>query len=213
MRGGVSVEELREIIGKNIAELRSDRQLTQNKLAEILNYSDKAVSKWERGDAVPDIAVLKQLADYFGVTVDYLLRAEHKACELRGEKTRHTNKLIISLISMAGAWLVATVAFAVMLSFGTAPFAPWLAFIYAIPVTFILAIVFNSIWGRRRLNFIFWTLILWSSVLSVYLTVFVIFGTNPWILFITGIPVQIIIFFLPAIMTEREGRIRGGRVK
>ena len=204
------MDELREIIGKNIAELRSDKQMTQTKLAELLNYSDKAVSKWERGEAVPDVAVLKQIADYFGVTVDYLLRVEHTADERPETKSApRSNKLVVSLISVAGAWLVATLAFAVLLSVGVLGFAPWLCYIYAIPVSFILAIVFNSIWGKRRLNFIFWSLILWSSVLAVYLTLNVSFNTNLWILFITGIPIQIIILFLPVIMTGKR-RVSGG---
>ena len=61
------MEELREIIAKNISDLRKKSGLTQIELAEKLNYSDKAVSKWERGDSVPDVGVLKQIADLFGV--------------------------------------------------------------------------------------------------------------------------------------------------
>ena len=205
------MNELREIIGNNIAELRSRAQLTQTKLAELLNYSDKAVSKWERAEAVPDVAVLKQIADYFGVTVDYLLRAEHTADELPTVlPPLRSNKLVISLISMAGAWLVATMVFAILLSCDVKTFAPWLCYIYAIPVTFILAIVFNSVWGVRRLNFIIWSLILWSGVLSVYLTAAVVFKTNLWILFITGIPAQIIFFFLPVIRTRSVRRVSKG---
>lgn len=199
------MNELREIIGNNIAELRSRRGMTQTRLAEILNYTDKAVSKWERGEAVPDIGVLKQIADYFGVTVDFLLRAEHTVDELPlAVPPLRSNKLVISLISMSGAWLIATLVFAVMLSFGIEAFAPWLCYIYAIPVTFILALVFNSIWGVRRLNFILWSLILWSAVLSAYLTLAVVFGMNVWVLFITGVPAQIILAFLPVIRTRKR---------
>ena len=58
--------ELREIIAKNICDLRVGAGLTQLGLAEILNYSDKAVSKWERAESTPDVFMLKRIADYFG---------------------------------------------------------------------------------------------------------------------------------------------------
>ncbi|MBR5900709.1 MAG: helix-turn-helix transcriptional regulator [Clostridia bacterium] len=64
---------VKENLAINIAKHRKALGLTQAELAEQLNYSDKAVSKWERGDAVPEITVLKQLADFYGVTVDTLL--------------------------------------------------------------------------------------------------------------------------------------------
>ena len=69
-------ENLRAIIAANIAELRKSRSMTQQDLAARLNYTDKAISKWERGESVPDIIVLKQIADMFGVTVDYLLTGQ-----------------------------------------------------------------------------------------------------------------------------------------
>ena len=67
------MSDIKAIIAKNITALRQNHKMTQIELAEKLNYSDKAVSKWERGESVPDISVLKQIADLFGVTVDYLL--------------------------------------------------------------------------------------------------------------------------------------------
>ena len=70
----ISMEELKTVIAKNISELRRSAMMTQLDLAERLNYSDKAVSKWERAESVPDISVLKAIADIFGVSVDYLLR-------------------------------------------------------------------------------------------------------------------------------------------
>lgn len=71
------MEDLKRIIADNIAELRKAVPLTQAELAEKLNYSDKAVSKWERGESIPDVIVLKQIAGIFGVSVDYLLEEVH----------------------------------------------------------------------------------------------------------------------------------------
>ncbi len=71
------MQDLKPIIAKNIAELRKAASMTQIELATRLNYSDKAVSKWERGESIPDVGVLKEIADLFEVRVDYLLTEDH----------------------------------------------------------------------------------------------------------------------------------------
>ena len=194
------MKDLRPIIAKNICDLRIDRGITQQNLADTLNYSDKAVSKWERAEALPDVTVLKQIADYFGVSVDYLLEAEHKngmGCSKQIAALRRRNRVIITLIAVAAAWFLATVAFAVFVSVEIA-FAPWLVYVYAIPVSAIVAVIFNSLWGIRKLNFLLVSILIWGLILSVYLTAR-FFAYNPWVLFIVGIPAQFIITFFPGI--------------
>ena len=66
-------ELLRSRIGRNIASYRKRARLTQAGLAERLNYSDKAVSKWERGESAPDVITLVQLSEQFGISVNELL--------------------------------------------------------------------------------------------------------------------------------------------
>lgn len=67
----------KENFGAFIAELRKEKGITQKALAEQLFVSDKAVSKWETGSNVPDIALLIPLADILGVTVTELLMCKH----------------------------------------------------------------------------------------------------------------------------------------
>ena len=205
------MQDLRAVIANNICELRVEMKMTQLQLADVLNYSDKAVSKWERGEALPDVTVLKQIADYFGVSVDYLLEAEHKdnmhlAREQAKQKRR--NRAVITILSVACVWLVATIAFAVILSVGGG-FAPWLVYIYSIVASSIVWLVFNSIWGRRRLNFLIVSILIWSFLLSLYLTLSVCLGLNPWVLFIVGIPLQFCAIFLPGIGLFRYKTERG----
>lgn len=186
------MEELKKVIGKNIIELRKKMRLTQAELAEKINYSDKAVSKWECGDAVPDIAVLKQLAELLGVTVDYLLHESHEEQPLpvRESNTSRRNKRIITALSVSLVWLVATLLF-VIFDYTLPDFnAHWLTFVYAVPVSFTVTLVFNSIWGKKRRNFAIITGLVWSFLASVYLT-FLQF--NLWLIFMMGIPAQIII--------------------
>lgn len=71
---GNIMEEVKNIVAKNIYELRKKNNMTQLELAEKLNYSDKTVSKWEKGENSPDITVLVEIANIFGVSLDYLVK-------------------------------------------------------------------------------------------------------------------------------------------
>ena len=63
-------------IGSFIAALRKDKEYTQAELAEILNVSNRTISKWENGDGFPDITILPSVAQALGITVDELLAGE-----------------------------------------------------------------------------------------------------------------------------------------
>lgn len=187
-----ALEELKEIIGKNIIELRKQNGMTQAELAEKLNYSDKAVSKWECGDAVPDIAVLKMTAELFGVTVDYLIHEDHGSMPdpVNVNDTKKRNKVIITALSASLVWLIVTFIFTLMNIFSVGEWQTWLLFIYAVPATLIVLLVFNSIWGDRRKNYAIVTGIIWTVLAAVYCS---LLKYNVWIIFILGVPLQIIV--------------------
>ncbi len=65
-------------IGKNIKALRLEKGVTQEQLASHLGITYQAVSKWENNANTPDIAMLPDIADYFGVTIDFLFGRETK---------------------------------------------------------------------------------------------------------------------------------------
>ncbi|MBE6587028.1 MAG: helix-turn-helix transcriptional regulator [Ruminococcaceae bacterium] len=183
--------ELKKIVAKNIADLRHEAGMTQLELAEKLNYSDKAVSKWESGASIPDVGVLLEISRLFGVTVDYLLSEDHRipVKAIMKETVKGRKHLIITLLSVALVWLIATVVFVVLNLVG-AWGATWLLFIYAIPVSAVVLIVFNSIWGKRRQNYLYISILMWSVLSAVYLS---LIAYNFWLLFTIGIPGQIII--------------------
>ncbi len=191
------MRELRDVIAKNICDLRTEAKMTQLALADVLNYSDKAVSKWERGESVPDIFMLKRIADYFGVSVDYLLEADHSESienKIALHKMGARNRFVISFLATMLVWFVATFVFVSMLIFSPdLEIRPWLMFIYAIPTSATVALVFNSIWGRRRLNYLIISVLLWSFLLCVFMTLIIIFNMNIWPVFLLGIPGQAII--------------------
>lgn len=183
--------DYKKIIANNIAELRKDMSLTQAELAEKLNYSDKAVSKWERGESIPDVVVLKEVADLFGVSLDYLLEEEHslagRMMSVPWQKKK--NRFLVTALSCALVFLIATLVF-VALGLLTDLHRIWLAYVYCVPLCSILLIVFNSIWGKNYRNYYFISLLMWSFLASVYLTVG---NYHSWLLFIIGVPGQIII--------------------
>ena len=192
------MKDLREIIAKNIYDLRTAKKITQFHLAEVLNYSDKAVSKWERAESIPDVAVLKQIADYFGVTVDYLLAEEHTGHAARAQRVsaaaRH-NRFIISALSVSLVWFVAVFLFVLLKLTPGDVGAAWLLFIYAVPASCVVWLIFNCIWGNTRRNFLIISLMVWTLIVSVYLSVLVLPPyQNLWPAFFLGIPAQIIIF-------------------
>lgn len=183
--------DYKRIIANNITELRKAVPLTQAELAEKLNYSDKAVSKWERGESIPDVIVLKEIADIFGVSVDYLLEDVHplKATMQSVPRQLKKNRVLITGLSCMLVFLIATIAFAILGSM-TDLSRIWLAYVYSVPICSIILIVFNSIWGKGKLNFFFISLLVWSLLTSLYLT---IGHYEHWLIFIVGIPAQVII--------------------
>lgn len=197
------MEDLKMIIAQNIIKLRRSASLTQAEFAEKLNYSDKAVSKWERGESVPDIATLKSIADLFGVTVDYLLEAEHIEKEDMAVTARRDiarNHVIITLLSFTLVWLVATVVFFALSNFPTIT-EHWLVYVVACPISTIVLLVFNCIWGKRKFTFLIISLLLWSLLTAIFI---IGFGHISWTLFLIGVPAQVIIILWSRIKGRKK---------
>ncbi len=181
----------KRIIAKNITELRKSVSLTQAELAESINYSDKAVSKWERGESIPDVLVMKQLADFFGVSIDYFFEETHssRAATQSVPWQKKKKHLIITALSCMLVFFIATFFFVVLHLMTDVP-RLWLAYIYCVPICSILLIIFNSIWGRGYWNYLFISTLVWGLLTSIYLT---IGDYSNWLIFIIGAPAQVII--------------------
>ena len=183
------MDDLKYTTASNIINLRQKAGMTQSELAALINYSDKSVSKWERGESMPDIEVLKQIADLFGVSVDYLLSETHDKSEPDIPRLMRRNRLIISGLSCMLVLLVATVIVAALM-IATETTRYWLAYVYAVPVCAVVLIVFNSVWGKRALNFFLISVLVWGLLAGIYLG---IGDYDKWPIFLIGIPAQVII--------------------
>ena len=200
----MDAEKLKLQIGSNIASYRKRAGLTQAGLAERLNYSDKAVSKWERGESMPDVTTLVQLAEQFDITVnDLVVDPEalpgnpgtlEKAMTQVSEKAlkRKADKGIILSLSSTLVWFVALFFFVVISSFDI-PFS-WLAFFYAVHANAIVLLSLRSAWQDFRWNKALISCIVCGSLVSIHASLWVFLGVNVWKLYLLGIPGQIAIF-------------------
>ncbi|MBQ7255357.1 MAG: helix-turn-helix transcriptional regulator [Oscillospiraceae bacterium] len=187
------MNDIKATVAKNIAQLRQEKNMTQLELAEHLNYSDKSVSKWERGDSLPDIAVLAEIAELFGVTLDYLVQETHpQAPKQQAQPARQYTRGIITGVSVLLVWLIAMLCYVVISLVAGSSGAQWLAFVYAVPVSMIVWLVFNSVWFNPRRNYLIISLLVWTGLAAIHIS-FLAYGTNIWLVYLLGIPGQLII--------------------
>ena len=155
---------LRKTVAKNIAAYRKAHHDTQLDLATKLNYSDKSVSKWERGESLPDVYILSQIADLYGVSVSALIG------EIQPPKESKPHyHMFILLLSLALTAAVATLLFS-MFMICKVPYPAWMFFVYALPVCSIICIVFTSLWWGILWQGVSVSALIWTLGLSLYLS-------------------------------------------
>lgn len=193
-------ETIKAQLGANIATFRKRSGLTQAALAERINFSDKAVSKWERGESIPDVLTLVELARVFDITVDDLLKdhnalPEHigKVEQVMGkavEKTlkRKANKRIIEMLCSILVWFVALFVFVICALLDIPK--TWISFFYALPIDCIVLLCLRSAWRDFRSNRWLISGIMWGVLVSIFASVWLFVGRNIWLIFLLGIPGQ-----------------------
>lgn len=188
----MQLSELKLVTASNIIRLRGNAGMTQAELGAKLNYSDKTISKWERGESIPDAYVLTQLAELFGVSVDYLL-SSHDKWEAPAEdneqmkKPRYSEFRIVALIILS-VWMAFLTAFVALCVFGI--FWPAI-FLVCLPVSlFILMILLIKFRRRQYLEYCIAAFII--SVLLLLL--FALPNTHVWQFFLLSIPAELIVF-------------------
>ena len=198
------MEDLRKIIGNNLSELRKRRGLTQLELAEKFNYTDRAVSKWENGDTLPDVEILYNLCEFYGVTLDYLTREHTNYYVKRNDELQLWNKIAITCLVAMIVWGLATIIFVISLLRRHNPL--WQSFVVAVPITALLTLYFNRVYFKNKLTrIICWSVFTWSLIASAYL---IIMDHQFWPLFLLGIPAQasILIYFLFKTTSNKEDK-------
>ena len=186
----MELSELKLVTAGNLIKLRTGRGLTQAELGAMLNYSDKTISKWERGEAIPDAYVLTQIAEIFGVTVDALLSPPEKWTPPEPEKEEERSYSVRAILAIAvlGVWTLALSAFVAL---WLAHIICWQIFVVALPLSILTYLVLICVFGRRRcLKFV-----VALFVLSLFLMVYLLFfHSNPWQIFLVAILAEVLVF-------------------
>ena len=179
-----NAEEYKNIVANNLAKYRKAKGLTQAELAEKLNYSDKSISKWERGEGFPDIFTLKELADFFGIKVDDFYIDKPVVV-----KTRRPIKkeIFIPLLALGIGWLVIATLFAIaVIFFYNKIHNPWLIFLYGVVMSGIILTVFSAYYHHKTVLLVSESIIVWGVGLSIFFTTGVIVGykNGLWLIYV-----------------------------
>lgn len=197
-----TINNIQETLINNLIALRKSRGLTQIELGEKINYSDKTISKWEKGDSCPNIEAVYKIAKFYGITVDDLLSEDFE--QDRGasvQRQRNYSKVIISLLAVMAVWVIATILFVALslLKFDM----PWLIFVFAAPASSVVALVFNSMWGNTRYNYLIISILLWTLLTSIFLSALE-YVRVLWVIFLIGIPIQVAIILWSQLKYQKK---------
>lgn len=185
------MDERKATIASNLIRLRLAAGMTQAEVGEKLNYSDKTISKWERGEVTTDVFVLMEIAALFDVSVDYLIQphAEIEPIIYNKPKEQGYNTRAITAIAVLGVWTLALLAFLVLWWAGH---AVWLLPVFAVPVSLVVLLVLQSVFHKGHGNGYIIGAIAVSLVTALYLT---FLRQNPWQIFLLLIPISAIVYF------------------
>lgn len=191
-------KDIKQIIAKNLANLRKNKKITQTELAEQFGYSDKAISKRENGDTLPDIQTLYQLCEFYNITLDFLV--SEQSFDEKIKYINHLNKRVIinnSLIELlycSFVWILAVIIYVYLYTFSEINY--WQIFIWAIPATTIVMLLFTKVWKQKLYTFIVRSLFFWTLVTACYIQ---FIEYNIWPLFFLMIPIQVALILTIAI--------------
>ena len=186
----MQLSELKLVTAGNLIQLRTGRGMTQAELGALLNYSDKTISKWERGEAIPDAYVLTQLAEIFGVTVDALLSPPGKWEPPEPEKEQehsYSTRAIIA-IAVLGVWTLALSAFVAL---WLAHIICWQIFVVTLPVSILTYLVLICVFDQKK----HLSKVVALFVLGLFVMIYLLFwNANPWQIFLIAILAEVLVF-------------------
>lgn len=189
------MKKYRDIIAGNLIYLRRKNNLTQQELSLRINYSDNAISRWERGEVIPVIETLEIVADFYGVSVANLLDEQYAELDQKPKSGVELKRVLIALFSISIVWIFAIVSFIYVemfkASLGDNFRHAWLIFILALPISCLVSYYFNRLWGTKLLTLVIWSVFTWTSLTCIYLYLLMMSNQNFWLIFILGAPAQL----------------------
>lgn len=185
-------KDLKDVIACNLIELRQQAGITQLQLAEMLNYSDKAVSKWERGESIPDLRVLIKIAEIYHISLDDLVR-EKPDKPVKPKLNIFKKHVLITLLSVGLVWVIATAVF--MIFYYIMPLArySYLAFLFAPFISSVVYTVFASVWFRRITLAFSASFVLWSIILIIHVMLRLFTSITIWPFYLVAGLIQVLV--------------------
>lgn len=182
------MKDIKNIIANNLIALRKKNNLTQNELANKINYSDNAISRWEHGEVTPSLETLAHISELFNVPLSSLIEDNAVKTIQHNDKTQMINKLAIILISVSLVWFL-TVGIFVICQF-VYNFNFWQVFLWALPIVSLVMLPFHKYWGRHIYKFVILTIFLWTLILAIYVQFYQLVNAL-WLIFILGVPINV----------------------
>ncbi|MDD4350966.1 MAG: helix-turn-helix transcriptional regulator [Clostridia bacterium] len=179
------MEDLKITIANNLTYLRKKHNFTQLELAEKINYSDNAISRWERGEVTPGIEILQLIAKFYSISVNDLLDENLPSKKDKGDNSQKITRTLTTIFSLSVLWSLLIVIYIYLQMFNSTEY--WMLFVYGVPLTFAIIFYFNRRWGNRLTAMIMSSLFTWTMLVSVYLQ---FLDYNLWLIFFLGIPSQ-----------------------
>lgn len=177
------MENIREIISNNITNLRKQNNMTQLDLAKRVNFSDKAVSRWEKGEVLPDVETLYSLAEIFNVPISCIIENKEN---FKPKIKKPTAKEVLSqVLTICEIWIIITVVFAYHNI--TRGKIWWELFAWGVPATAFFLLFLNRKRDDNISKFVYGTILVWSFLICVFLH---FLNAMPWYIFVIGIPLQ-----------------------
>lgn len=198
----LAMAELNEIVAENLIELRKKKHLTQIELAEEIGYSDKSISKWELAKSIPSVDILKQFADFYGVTVDFLITEGSAKKKIVGDKKyEHIgHKITIMALLTCVIWLIVVAIYVNGIVADNQPTNKfWVTFIWGTPATFLVLSALSWFYWRKNISLtIFASLFIWATITAFFIHYLVYSNdTEPlWYIYLIGIPIQVALILI-----------------
>lgn len=189
------MENIGAVIAKNLIYLRRKASLTQQELAMKINYSDNAISRWERNEATPTIETLSIIAAYFGVSVNDLIDENFQTNDAPKPISYRVQRILVMLFSVSVIWSIALIGFIYtqMFSDSLGLFGEnnWLLFVISVPVTMMILYYYNRLWGNKVYHLIILSVFWWSLITTLYLYILLLSEINLWLIFLLGVPIEL----------------------
>ena len=182
------MNDIKQVIAKNLISLRKKHHLTQNELAEKLNYSDNAISRWEHAEVTPSIETLEQIAIIYNVPLSSLIEDNAVKTAQINDKRQLVNKLAGVLITASFVWFLATIIFVVARLAWDYTF--WQVYLWAMPIVAIVMMPIHHYWGRHIYKYTILTIFVWTLLLAIFVQCLKL-SSWMWVIFILGVPIQI----------------------